>query len=184
MGRSDCLASPRRLRVPPLYAAVGLLWPTGQALPWCPLELSTHAAPATPEGPRRPGSGGDHRGTGLPPLVTGSTPSNRLRGYTWVRCTLRPARLRAPSGRARQGTWWVGLPLPPPSSYPGALPAPGAGLPPASSRVSTACYQVPVDSRAEPADPPDGRRRGALRASTWPDARRLVLPRRSHRPAA
>jgi hypothetical protein len=43
-------------------------------LPWCPLELSSHAIPATPEGPRRPSSGGGHQGTGLPPPVTGSTP--------------------------------------------------------------------------------------------------------------
>ncbi len=37
------------------------------------------------------------------------------------------------------------LPLTPPSSYPGALPAPGAGLPPASPRVSTACYRTPFE---------------------------------------
>ena len=49
--RSDCLASPRRLQGLPLYAAVGLLGSTGQALPWCPVTLSAHAAPATPEGP-------------------------------------------------------------------------------------------------------------------------------------
>ena len=48
-----------------------------------------------------------------------------------------------PFGRARQGTRCLGLPLTPPSSYPGALPAPGAGLPPASSRVSTAYCPVP-----------------------------------------
>ncbi len=48
---------------------------------------------------------------------------------------------------ARQGTWCFGLPLTPPSSYPGALPAPGAGLPPASSRVSTACYRTPFSTQ-------------------------------------
>jgi len=45
---------------------------------------------------------------------------------------------------ARQGTWCSGLPRTPPSSYPGALPAPGAGLSPASSRVSTAYCPVPI----------------------------------------
>jgi hypothetical protein len=48
-----------------------------------------------------------------------------------------------PFRRARQGTWCSGLPRTPPSSYPGALPAPGAGLSPASSRVSTAYCPVP-----------------------------------------
>jgi hypothetical protein len=37
----------------------------------------------------------------------------------------------------------------PPSSYPGALPAPGTELPPASSRVSTACYEVPSKEREQ-----------------------------------
>ena len=51
-----------------------------------------------------------------------------------------------PFRRARQGTWCSGLPRTPPSSYPGALPAPGAGLSPASSRVSTAYCPVPFFS--------------------------------------
>jgi hypothetical protein len=149
MGRSDCLPSPRRLRVPPLYAAVGLLWATGQALPWCPRELSAHAAPATPEGPQRPWQrwwSSGHRssppGNGVDALhsVYEATPGFAAR-YGLRGCTLTRV-------SARQGTRWIGLPLAPPSSYPGALPAPGAGLPPASSRVSTACYQVPVESRA------------------------------------
>ena len=56
-----------------------------------------------------------------------------------------------PCGRARQGTRCLGLPLAPPSNYPGALPAPGAGLPPASSRVSTAYCPVPfVGSSPKP----------------------------------
>ncbi len=53
-----------------------------------------------------------------------------------------------PFGRVRQGTWCFRLPLTPPSSYPGALPAPGAGLPSASSRVSTACYRTPFSLQA------------------------------------
>ena len=55
---------------------------------------------------------------------------------------------------ARQGTRCSGLPLAPPSSYPGALPAPGAGLPPASSNVSTACSPVPFSGKPhwEPGD--------------------------------
>jgi len=48
-----------------------------------------------PEGLRWPGSSGGHQSTGLPPRTTASTPSMSSRGYPWVRCTLRPARLRA-----------------------------------------------------------------------------------------
>ena len=151
MGRSDCLGSPAATSAVALYAPVGLLWATGQALPWCPLKLSPHAIPATPEGLRSPDSGGGHPSTGLPPRTTESTPSLSSRGYPWVRCTLRPARLRTSVGRARQGTRCLGLPLAPPSNYPGALPAPGAGLPPASSRVSTAYCPVPfVGSSPKP----------------------------------
>ena len=51
---------------------------TVAGLPWCPLELSPHAIPATPEGPRRPGSQSGHRDAGLPPPVMGSTPSLML----------------------------------------------------------------------------------------------------------
>ena len=51
---------------------------TGAGLPWCPLELSPHAIPATPEGPRCPGSHSGHRDAGLPPPVMGSTPSVKL----------------------------------------------------------------------------------------------------------
>ena len=51
MGRSDGLGSPVATSALAFYAPVGLLWATGQALPWCPLELSSHAIPATPEGP-------------------------------------------------------------------------------------------------------------------------------------
>ena len=107
-GRSACLASPRRLRGLPLYAADGLLGSTGQALPWCPVPLSAHAIPATPEGPDEPGSCGGSFDPGLPLTSTGSAPSVSSRGYRWVRCTLRPARLRAPRGRS-SGTWvlWV-----------------------------------------------------------------------------
>jgi hypothetical protein len=52
VGRSDCLGSPAATSAVALYAPVGLLWATGQALPWCPLKLSPHAIPATPEGLR------------------------------------------------------------------------------------------------------------------------------------
>ena len=56
----------------------------------------------------------------------------------------------------RQGTRCSGLPRTPPSSYPGALPAPGAGLPPASSNVSTAYCPVPIlapnDASTSPGD--------------------------------
>ena len=48
---------------------------TVAGLPWCPLELSPHAIPATPEGPRCPGSHSGHWDAGLPPPVMGSTPS-------------------------------------------------------------------------------------------------------------
>ena len=78
----------------------GLLRSPGPALPWCPTTLSAHAAPATPEGPGGPGSCGGPPGTGLPPTSTGSAPSVSYRGYTWVRCAVRPARLRAPPGRS------------------------------------------------------------------------------------
>jgi hypothetical protein len=49
-----------------------------------------------------------------------------------------------PFERARQGTRCFGLPRTPPSSYPAALPASGAGLSPASSRISTAYYRTPI----------------------------------------
>src|SRR5574341_203221 len=42
-----------------------------------------------------------------------------------------------PLGSASSGTECVRLPLAPPSSYPGALPSPGAGLPPASLTATT-----------------------------------------------
>jgi hypothetical protein len=111
MGRSDCLPSPRRLRVPPLYAAVGLLWATGQALPWCPRELSAHAAPATPEGPQRPWQrwwSSGHRssppGNGVDALhsVYEATPGFAAR-YGLRGCTLTRV-------SARQGTRCSGLP--------------------------------------------------------------------------
>ncbi len=70
---------------------------------WYPLGLSPHAIPATPEGPGCPGSGGGHPSTGLPPRTTESTPSLSYRGYTWVRCTLRPAGLRAHLGERSSG---------------------------------------------------------------------------------
>jgi hypothetical protein len=48
---------------------------------------------------------------------------------------------------ARRGARCFGLPLAPPSSYPGALLIPGAGPPPASSRVSTAYCAAPFCER-------------------------------------
>ena len=54
-----------------LYAPVGGRAPTDQALPWCPVRLSPHAIPATPEGSPAPGSCAGSGDTGLPPNVHG-----------------------------------------------------------------------------------------------------------------
>ncbi|MBP1779200.1 MAG: hypothetical protein H6Q86_5211, partial [candidate division NC10 bacterium] len=59
-----------------LSARVGLLSSTGQALPWCPVKLSPHVTPATPEGPVWPGRCSGQSGNGLPPPLTGSAPSD------------------------------------------------------------------------------------------------------------
>jgi len=59
-----------------LSARVGLLSPTEQALPWCPVTLSPHVTPATPEGVAWPGRCGDQSTSGLPPPSTGSAPSD------------------------------------------------------------------------------------------------------------
>jgi hypothetical protein len=48
------------------------------------------------------------------------------------------------TGHARQETRCLVLPLTLPSSYPGALPAPGAEPPPTSSIASTACCRTPL----------------------------------------
>jgi hypothetical protein len=59
-----------------LSARVEPLWPTEQALPWCPVKLSPHVTPATPEGLVWPGRCGDQTNNGLPPPSTGSAPSD------------------------------------------------------------------------------------------------------------
>ena len=59
-----------------LSARVGLLSPTEQALPWCPVKLSPHVTPATPEGVAWPGRCGGQSTSGLPPPSTGSAPSD------------------------------------------------------------------------------------------------------------
>ena len=58
-----------------LSVKVGPLWPTGQALPWCPVTLSPHVTPATPEGAAWPGRCGSQSAIGLPPPLMGSAPS-------------------------------------------------------------------------------------------------------------
>jgi hypothetical protein len=79
--------------------------------------------PATPAFPQRP------RGR-RPRCYNEATPGFAAR-YGLRGCVL-------PCGSTRQRTRCFRLPVTPLSSYPGALPSPGAGLPPASLTVSTA----------------------------------------------
>ena len=59
-----------------LSARVAPLWPTEQALPWCPVKLSPPVTPATPEGVVWLGRCGNQSTNGLPPPSTGSAPSD------------------------------------------------------------------------------------------------------------
>jgi hypothetical protein len=123
-----------------LSARVGLLSSTGPALPWCPVTLSPPVTPATPEGPVWPGRCSGQSGTGLPPPLPGSAPSDIIyRGYGWVRCALQPAGLRPslPGGLVRALSA-SGYPLHLPQATWATLPIPRAGLSPASLTVSTA----------------------------------------------
>ena len=76
MGRAFALAVSLAFSARALYVGVEPLWPTGQALPWCPVKLSPHVTPATPEGVGWPGSCEGQSTNGLPPPSTGSAPSD------------------------------------------------------------------------------------------------------------
>ena len=132
-------AARRRLRrspSTPRLDSCGPLARLSRGAPWgCPRlpSLLPRRAPAAVVGTRAPVFLPGQRSR-RPRAVNGATPGFAAR-YGLRGCAL-------PSASACQGTRCFRLPVAPPSSYPGALPAPGAGLPPASPMVSMAYCPV------------------------------------------